>query len=109
MVNLRTFFVLVIVFSKQVFAQQNNFSPFKVNKAKDSIIIYDKMLSVTEMQEDLRLFREIREKANSGFYRYRKKQQIDSIYKWAFAKTKKPLSVTSFNKIILKLFNSALI
>jgi len=103
MIRLRITFLLLIVVSKQGFAQQNNYSPLLPDKANDSLIFYDKLLSVTEMQEDLHLFRDIREKANSGLYRYRKKQEIDSIYRWAFQETKKPLGITSFNKIILTL------
>ena len=37
-----------------------------------------------KMQEDLQLFQQIRDAANSGVYKYRSKAQIDSIYTWAF-------------------------
>lgn len=69
----------------------------------DSLAIYDKLLTPREMKHDLTLFRDIREKANSGLYRYREKRQIDSSYKWAFKQIKKPLRTTGFYKIILKL------
>ena len=35
------------------------------------------------MEKDLEVFKEIRLEANSGLYKYRTKQQIDSIYNWA--------------------------
>ncbi|MBS0027370.1 S41 family peptidase [Chitinophaga sp. 22321] len=69
----------------------------------DSVNIYNKILTSPEMKADLRIFREIREKANSGLYRYRSPKQIDSIYKWAFKKIKKPLSTTEYFKILLQL------
>jgi Periplasmic protease len=86
--------VLVVFLSQQAWGQSNS---------HDSLAFFDKKLTVSAMREDLRLFRDIREKANSGLYRYRSQQQIDSIYQWAFHQTSKPLSVTEFNKIILVL------
>jgi hypothetical protein len=41
------------------------------------------VLSKEAMLEDLRLFREIREAANSGMYEYRSREEIDSTYRWA--------------------------
>jgi hypothetical protein len=70
---------------------------------KDSIAHYDKLLSVSQMQQDLRLFRDIRNKANSGLYRYRTRRQIDSIYNWALKNISKPLNTNRFYKIILTL------
>ncbi|WP_300666634.1 S41 family peptidase [Fluviicola sp.] len=55
------------------------------------------------MKEDLAVFRAIREKANSGLYRYRSRQSIDSIYSSAFEKVKTELSITDFYKILLVL------
>lgn len=71
--------------------------------ATDSFKIYNRMLQPSEMQEDLKIFRGIREKANSGLYRYHSKKQIDSIYTWADGAVKKPMPVTGFFKIILEL------
>ena len=62
-----------------------------------------KTLSLQEMKEDLQVFRNIREKANSGFYRYRSKQQIDSMYQWAFSQIEKPLSIVAFDKLVMAL------
>ncbi|MHC0445721.1 S41 family peptidase [Flavobacterium sp. 3-218] len=56
-----------------------------------------------KLQQDLNIFREIREKANSGLYKYRAKQQIDSIYNWAFSQIKEPKELIEFYKIILQI------
>jgi Peptidase family S41 len=60
-------------------------------------------LTPRQMQKDLKVFRAIREKANSGFYRYRSKPQIDSIYKWANNQLKSTRNITEFYKIIVTL------
>lgn len=56
-----------------------------------------------KLKQDLTTFREIREKANSGVYKYRAKKQIDSIYSRAFSELKKPKELIDFYKIILKI------
>ncbi|OXB22609.1 peptidase S41 [Flavobacterium tructae] len=56
-----------------------------------------------KLKQDLSTFKEIREKANSGVYKYRTKKQIDSIYSWAFSELKKPKSLLDFYKIVLKI------
>lgn len=43
----------------------------------------DEQFSTQKMQKDLEVFKEIRHKANSGLYKYRTKQHIDSLYTWA--------------------------
>ena len=43
----------------------------------------DKPFSKDHMKKDFEVFKEIRLKANSGLYKYRTKQQIDSLYHWA--------------------------
>jgi hypothetical protein len=43
----------------------------------------DDYFSQRKMQKDLEIFKNIRLKANSGLYKYRTKEQIDSIYNWA--------------------------
>src|SRR5690606_14300692 len=69
----------------------------------DSLAAFNRNLSPLEMREDLQVFIDIRKSANSGLYIYRTKQQIDSIYQWAFEEVKKPMSITDFFKIILQL------
>ncbi|MFB6457193.1 S41 family peptidase [Chitinophaga sp. Hz27] len=71
--------------------------------AADSLKIFNKILTPNQMQADIRVFRAIREKANSGLYRYKTKKQIDSIYNWAMTVTRKPIRTIEFFKIILQL------
>ncbi|HEY9258514.1 S41 family peptidase, partial [Chitinophaga sp.] len=72
-------------------------------QVSDSLSVYNPQLPPQEMKEDLQLFLDIRKKANSGLYRYRSQQQIDSIYKWAFREVRQPMSTLDFYKIILQL------
>jgi len=44
---------------------------------------FDGSMPRTDMKKDLELFREMREAANSGVYKYRTKGEIDSVYQWA--------------------------
>ncbi|MCP2027261.1 hypothetical protein L1276_002418 [Flavobacterium sp. HSC-32F16] len=59
--------------------------------------------AVEKLKQDLILFKEIREKANSGIYKYRTKKQIDSIYLWAFTQINEPKELIDFYKIILQI------
>lgn len=61
------------------------------------------VLSPKQMRKDLVVFRKIREKANSGLYRYRSRAETDSAYTAAFARITQPLPVQEFYKIILAL------
>lgn len=64
----------------------------------DSII--QQILQPREMKEDLQAFIKIRKKANSGLYRYRTQQEIDSLFQWAFNQIQEPLTINEFYKII---------
>ncbi|WP_163410524.1 S41 family peptidase [Flavobacterium ajazii] len=70
---------------------------------KDSLLLYNKMLSEKQIHEDLKVLLAIRKKSNSGLYQYRSKKQIDSIYNSTIKSIKKPMSVIEFYKIILRL------
>jgi hypothetical protein len=70
---------------------------------QDENTVITQSLSPDQMKTDLEVFRNIREKANSGFYRYRTPAQIDSIFNWAFLQIQKPLSINEFHKIIMTL------
>jgi len=59
------------------------------------------VLSAKQMQRDLRVFRQIREKANSGFLRYHSKTEMDSVFHWAGLQVTHPMRLTEFFKIIL--------
>ncbi|MBL0736904.1 peptidase S41 [Flavobacterium sp. GN10] len=65
------------------------------------VISQNKKWPAEKLKQDLTLFKEIREKTNSGLYKYRTKQQIDSIYSWAFSQIKEPKELIDFYKIIL--------
>lgn len=63
----------------------------------------DDNFSSEKMLEDFKLFKNIRLEANSGLYKYRTKQQIDSIYNWAEKEIKKSSSYREFYNIISQL------
>lgn len=67
------------------------------------LIAQNVKLPIEKLKQDLTIFKDIREKANSGLYKYRTKQQIDSIYSWAFSQIKQPKTLLDFYKIILKI------
>jgi hypothetical protein len=80
-----TIFTFVLSFS--LYAQKNLDEPFSQKK----------------MQQDLELFKDIREKANSGLYKYRSKNEIDSIYNWAENEIEKSSTYRDFYNIISEL------
>ncbi len=55
------------------------------------------------MRKDLSVFKEIRLRANSGLYKYRTKEQIDSIYNWAEKEIENSYTFLDFYNIICKL------
>lgn len=56
-----------------------------------------------KMKKDFEVFKEIRLRANSGLYKYRTKEQVDSIYKWAEIEISKSTTYLDFYNIICKL------
>ncbi|MEM6378116.1 MAG: S41 family peptidase [Bacteroidota bacterium] len=56
-----------------------------------------------KMRKDLEVFREIRLNANSGLYKYRTEDQIDSIYQWAEARIEQSSTYLDFYNIIIRL------
>jgi hypothetical protein len=90
-------FLSLILFSTTIQAQNLQ------KTMKDSLALYNKMLSKKELQEDLKILRTINEKANSGLYQYHSKKQVDSIYNSAFKSIQKPMRVIDFYKIMLRL------
>lgn len=97
--NLISIFTILLLFffSSKIRAQSS------AKNMKDSIMLYNKMLSEKQMHKDLKVLLAIHEKANSGLYQYRSKKQIDSIYNSTIKSIKKPLSIIEFYKIILRL------
>lgn len=63
----------------------------------------DDDFSQEKMLLDLELFKAIRLEANSGVYKYRSKEQIDSAYRWAEQEIKKSSTYLDFYNIICQL------
>ena len=63
----------------------------------------DDEFSKEKMLADLELFKNIRLEVNSGLYRYRTKQQIDSTYHWAKKEIQKSSTYLDFYNIICQL------
>jgi C-terminal processing protease CtpA/Prc len=63
----------------------------------------DEPFSKEKMKEDLKVFKEIREQANSGLYKHRTKEQIDSSYHWAEQQIEKSVTYLDFYNIICQL------
>lgn len=63
----------------------------------------DEPLSQRKMTKDLEIFRNIRMEANSGLYKYRSKEEIDSIYNWAENEIKEIKTYREFYNLICKL------
>ncbi|MFB9079551.1 S41 family peptidase [Flavobacterium procerum] len=67
------------------------------------VLSQNKKWPAEKLKQDLVIFKEVREKANSGLYKYRTKQQIDSIYSWAFSQINQPKELIEFYKIVLQI------
>ena len=63
----------------------------------------DEPFSQKKMKKDLEIFKEIRQKVNSGLYKYRTKKQIDSIYDWAENEIENLTTYREFYNLISKL------
>lgn len=63
----------------------------------------DEPFSHKKMKKDLEVFKELRQKANSGLYKYRTKEQIDSIYNWAGKEIENSSTYLDFYNIICQL------
>ncbi len=63
----------------------------------------DEPFSQKKMRKDLEVFKSTRIEANSGLYKYRTKEQIDSIYSWAEREIGQSSSYRDFYNIICKL------
>lgn len=63
----------------------------------------DDPFSKKKMKKDFGVFKEIRLKANSGLYKYRTKEQVDSIYNWAEQEIAKSNTYLDFYNLICQL------
>ena len=78
----------MLIFSNVVFAQSID-EPFTQQK----------------MKQDFEIFKQISKEANSGLYKYRTKQQIDSIYNWGNFQIEKLVSYRDFYNLICTISN----
>ena len=63
----------------------------------------DDSFSKDKMRKDLEVFKQIRLQANSGLFKYRTSEQIDSIYNWAERQVEKSKTYLDFYNIICQL------
>lgn len=70
-----------------------------ITESKNTSVL-DGQFSPEQFVEDLRTFRSIREKANSGLYVYRTRKEIDSIYRQAETEAGKSKNIFDFYKVI---------
>lgn len=63
----------------------------------------DDGLSQKRMRKDLGIFKSIRSRANSGLYKYRTPQEMDSIYRWADKQIDRSSTYRDFYNIICQL------
>ncbi|MDR6968983.1 hypothetical protein J2X31_003009 [Flavobacterium arsenatis] len=80
------FLFLVFLFSNLTFSQS-----------------VDDVFPQKKMRKDLAIFKDLRQKANSGLYKYRTQKQIDSIYSWADNEIKYLSTYRDFYNLICKL------
>lgn len=79
----KNIFIFLLLFTNVVFSQS-----------------LDSEFSQKKMREDLQVFKNIRNQSNSGLYKYRTKQQTDSIYNWAENQINNSSSYRDFFNII---------
>lgn len=65
----------------------------------------DEPFTQMEMKQDFEIFKQISKKANSGLFKYRTKQQIDSIYNWGNQQIEKAKSYRDFYNLICTISN----
>ncbi|MBE4949231.1 S41 family peptidase [Chryseobacterium culicis] len=70
-----------------------------ITESKNTSVL-DGQFSPEQFVEDLRTFRSIREKANSGLYVYRTRKEIDSIYRQAETEAGNSKNIFDFYKVI---------
>lgn len=63
----------------------------------------DDLFPQKKMHKDLKVFKDLRIKANSGLYKYRTKKKIDSIYSWADNEIENLSTYRDFYNLICKL------
>ncbi|RXM53236.1 MULTISPECIES: S41 family peptidase [unclassified Chryseobacterium] len=83
------------------YVEKSKPSKISITESKTVPILKSQFTSA-QFVEDLRIFRSIREKANSGLYVYRSRQQIDSLYQKAEEEAASCKTIFEFYKVIAK-------
>jgi len=65
----------------------------------------DDPFSQKKMKQDFEIFKQISKEANSGLYKYRTEQQIDSIYNWGNLEIEKLFTYRDFYNLISTISN----
>ncbi|MEC4049649.1 S41 family peptidase [Flavobacterium sp. SUN046] len=65
----------------------------------------DEQFTQKKMKRDFEIFKQISKKTNSGLYKYRTKQQIDSIYNWGNLQIEKLKSYRDYYNLICNISN----
>ncbi|PWN62804.1 S41 family peptidase [Chryseobacterium viscerum] len=81
------------------YAEKSKTAKVSITESKN-VAILDGQFSPDQFVEDLRTFRSIREKANSGLYVYRTRKQIDSMYQQAEIEARNSRNIFDFYKVI---------
>ncbi|RXM41233.1 hypothetical protein BOQ62_01470 [Chryseobacterium sp. CH21] len=81
------------------YVEKSKPAKISITESKNAAIL-DGQFSPDQFVEDLRTFRSIRDKANSGLYVYRTKNQIDSIYQQAEIDARNSKNIFDFYKVI---------
>lgn len=76
-------------------------SKISITESK-TVTVLDGKFTSAQFVEDLRTFRSIREKANSGLYVYRSRKQIDSLYQKAEEAAADSKNIFDFYKVIAR-------
>lgn len=83
------------------YAEKSKTAKVSITESKN-VPVLNGQFTPDQFVEDLRTFRSIREKANSGLYVYRTKKQIDSIYQQAEEEARNSKNIFDFYKVIAK-------
>ncbi|WP_126650368.1 S41 family peptidase [Chryseobacterium aureum] len=81
------------------YAEKSKPAKVSITESKN-VTVLDGRFSPDQLVEDLRTFRSIREKANSGLYVYRTRKEIDSIYQQAETEARNSNNIFDFYKVI---------
>lgn len=65
----------------------------------------DEQFTQKKMKQDFEIFKQISKETNSGLYKYRTKQQIDSIYNWGNLQIEKLITYRDFYNLICTISN----